>query len=95
MFSWPTASIAPSSNDPRRQLLFTTGNLPHPNPRGSNQFETEVAIGDRWYHQTFSYLPESKCCRIYGLDVTELKSTEQRLLETQHAVVGRVMVEGQ
>ncbi|MRR13159.1 PAS domain S-box protein, partial [bacterium] len=30
---------------------------------GTNRFKAEVAIGDRWYHQTFSYLPDSNSCR--------------------------------
>ncbi len=50
---------------------------------GSYQFEREVTIGDRWYHQMLHFIPESRSVRIYGLDITELKSAEQRLRESQ------------
>jgi PAS domain S-box-containing protein len=47
------------------------------------KFEKEVAIGNQWYHQTLLFIPESRSFRIYGLDITGLKATEQRLRESQ------------
>jgi PAS domain S-box-containing protein len=39
----------------------------------------EVQVADRWYHQTFFYVPATRRIRIYGLDVTEQKQTEEAL----------------
>jgi PAS domain S-box-containing protein len=44
----------------------------------SGMFHREVAVGDRWYHQTMHHIPESRCVRIYGLDISELKATDQQ-----------------
>ncbi len=54
---------------------------------GSGRFEREVAIGDRWYYQTLQLLPESRSVRIYGLDMTGLKTAEQRLQKTHEQLV--------
>jgi PAS domain S-box-containing protein len=61
----------------------------------SGIFHREVAVGDRWYHQTMNYIPESRCVRIYGLDISELKTAEKQLRENQAdlnwaQVVGRI-----
>jgi PAS domain S-box-containing protein len=51
--------------------------------RGAGMFRREVAVGDRWYHQAMHYVPESRCVRIYGLDISGLKTAEKKLRENQ------------
>ena len=50
---------------------------------GAGMFRREVAVGDRWYHQAMQYVPESRCVRIYGLDISGLKTAEKKLRENQ------------
>ena len=50
---------------------------------GAGMFHREVAVGDHWYHQTMHYIPESRCVRIYGLDISGLKAAEKTLRENQ------------
>ena len=48
-----------------------------------NRLERQVTIGGKWYYQTLHFIPESQSFRIYGVDVTELKDSEQALRESQ------------
>ena len=52
--------------------------------RGTGSFHREVAVGDRWYHQTLHFMTESRSFRIYGLDISGLKATEQQLQDSHN-----------
>ncbi len=39
----------------------------------------EVAVGDRWYQQSFHYVAEDQVVRIYSLEITERKQAEESL----------------
>ncbi len=44
--------------------------------------EREVAVSGRRYYQTLHFIPESRSFRIYGVDITGLKETEEELRRT-------------
>ena len=41
--------------------------------------DREVAVDGRWYHQSMYYVPDERRLRIYGIDITERKTTEEAL----------------
>jgi PAS domain S-box-containing protein len=43
----------------------------------------EVAVGDTWYLETLSLTPDRQRLRVYGLDITERKSAEEALGESE------------
>jgi PAS domain S-box-containing protein len=42
-----------------------------------------VTVGDQSYHQALAYAPEEGVVRVYGLDITEQKRTEEALRESE------------
>ncbi len=43
-------------------------------------FVREIQIGERYYHQTISLIPEKDLIRIYAIDITERKKAENQIL---------------
>ena len=48
----------------------------------------EMKLGDRWFQQSCYFVPEGKRLRIYGLDITEQKETEEELRKTSRRLKG-------
>ena len=46
---------------------------------GGSLAARDVAVGERYYHQTMYYMPEVQRVRIYGEDITERKRAEEVL----------------
>ncbi len=47
--------------------------------KASSTFSREVKIGNQWYSQQFFLVPNSRCIRIYSMDITERKKAEETL----------------
>lgn len=62
----------------------------HESERGS--YSRDASVGDRWYSQVMYFVPETRCIRIYGEDITERKRREQQItkLTSLYAVLSRV-----
>lgn len=46
----------------------------------------EVCIKGKWYLLTFSFVADSQCIRIYGLDITKSKIVQDELLESKKKI---------
>jgi PAS domain S-box-containing protein len=51
--------------------------------QGKSSIIRELKINDSWYEQAIYYVSENNYIRIYGLDITEHKRTEQALHENE------------
>ncbi len=45
----------------------------------ADTFACEVKVGDDWYLQNYSIVPNSQCIRIYALNITERKKAEEAI----------------
>ena len=48
---------------------------------GSKSILREVAVGEKWYHQTMHCVEDTRRVRIYGADITARKQAEEALLK--------------
>lgn len=55
--------------------------LQHPHPEAA--VRREVFTDGRWYSQTISHVPQTRCFRLQGTDITEQKQLEQALRDTR------------
>jgi PAS domain S-box-containing protein len=55
----------------------------HFRDREKTSYDREIKMNSNWYHQSFQLTPGVDHIRIYGLDITEGKRTEETLRESQ------------
>ncbi|MCX6353470.1 MAG: ATP-binding protein [Candidatus Aureabacteria bacterium] len=60
---------------------------------GESSMLREIKIGSRWFSQQIHYVPETRHIRIYGLNITESKKTEEASKKAEDEEKKRMMQE--